>query len=65
MFNRFRGMLSDFFQQADLVLLGLCCGATLFGMVLGTIYLLSKHDIRVNSVTHMLANMGILWLVPS
>ena len=34
MFNRFRGMLSDFFQQADLVLLGLCCGATLFGMVL-------------------------------
>ena len=38
---------------------------TLFGMVLGTIYLLSKHDIRVNSVTHMLANLGILWLVPS
>ncbi|AYJ34598.1 CPBP family intramembrane glutamic endopeptidase [Lactiplantibacillus argentoratensis] len=38
---------------------------TLFGMVLGTTYLLSKHDIRVNSVTHMLANLGILWLVPS
>ncbi len=34
MFNRLRETLSDFFQQADLVLLGLCCGATLFGMVL-------------------------------
>jgi membrane protease YdiL (CAAX protease family) len=34
---------------------------TLFGMVLGTTYLLSKRDIR----THMLANLGILWLVPS
>ena len=34
MFNRLRETLSDFFQQADLVLLGLCCGCTLFGMVL-------------------------------
>ncbi len=34
MFNRLRATLSDFFQQADLVLLGLCCGCTLFGMVL-------------------------------
>ncbi|MPM24632.1 putative peptidoglycan glycosyltransferase FtsW [bioreactor metagenome] len=34
MFNRLRDTLSDFFQQADLVLLGLCCGCTLFGMAL-------------------------------
>jgi len=32
MFNHLRSTLSDFFQQADLVLLALCCGCTLFGM---------------------------------
>lgn len=34
MFNRLRDILSDFLQQADLVLMGLCCASTLFGMVL-------------------------------
>ena len=34
MLKRLRGMLAEFFRQADLVLLGLCCAATLFGVVL-------------------------------
>lgn len=34
MLNRLKAILADFFQQADLVLLGLCCIATVFGMVL-------------------------------
>ena len=32
--NRLKSILADFFQQADLVLLGLCCVATLYGMAL-------------------------------
>lgn len=34
MAERLKSILSDFFQQADLVLLSLCCVSTLFGMVL-------------------------------
>ena len=34
MLNQLKGTLADFFQQADLVLLGLCCVSTVFGMVL-------------------------------
>lgn len=34
MFDRLKTTLADFFQQADLVLLSLCCAATVFGMVL-------------------------------
>lgn len=34
MANRLKSTLADFFQQADLVLLGLCCVSTLYGMVL-------------------------------
>lgn len=34
MAERLKGILADFFQQADLVLLGLCCASTLYGMVL-------------------------------
>ena len=34
MATRLKRTLSDFFQQADLVLLSLCCTATVFGMVL-------------------------------
>lgn len=34
MVNRLKSILADFFQQADLVLLGLCCVSTLYGMVL-------------------------------
>ena len=34
MLNRLKAILEDFFQQADLVLLGLCCAATLYGIAL-------------------------------
>lgn len=34
MLNRLKAILADFFQQADLVLLGLCCASTLYGMAL-------------------------------
>ena len=34
MFHRLKGILSDFFQQADLVLLTLCCVSTLYGIAL-------------------------------
>ena len=34
MLERLKSTLADFIQQADLVLLGLCCLATGFGMVL-------------------------------
>lgn len=34
MLNRLKAILADFFQQADLVLLGLCCVSTLYGMAL-------------------------------
>ena len=34
MLHRLKDILADFFHQADLVLLGLCCTATLYGMAL-------------------------------
>jgi len=34
MLNRLKATLIDFIQQADLVLLGLCCAATLYGIAL-------------------------------
>ena len=34
MLHRLKDILSDFFRQADLVLLALCCTATLYGMAL-------------------------------
>lgn len=34
MLNRLKATLTDFVQQADLVLLALCCAATLYGIVL-------------------------------
>lgn len=34
MLNRLKAILEDFFQQADLVLLSLCCASTLFGIAL-------------------------------
>ena len=34
MIERLKGILADFFQQADLVLLGLCCSASLYGILL-------------------------------
>lgn len=46
--NRLKGSLAGFFQQADLVLLGLCCAATLYGMAL------------IASATHHLETAGML-----
>lgn len=34
MLNRLKAVMADFFQQADLVLLGLCSSATLYGILL-------------------------------
>ena len=34
MIERLKGILADFFQQADLVLMGLCCSASLYGILL-------------------------------
>ena len=48
MWNRLKATLADFIQQADLVLLGLCCAATLFGMVL------------IASATHYMKLSGML-----
>ena len=46
--SKLRGTLTGFFQQADLVLLGLCCAATLYGMVL------------IASATHYMGLEGML-----
>ena len=48
MWNRLKAILADFFRQADLVLLGLCCTATVFGMVL------------IASATHYMKGNGML-----
>ena len=34
MLTKLKGILSDFFQQADLVLLGLCCVCTVYGIAM-------------------------------
>lgn len=50
MVNRLKATLADFFQQADLVLLALCCVSTLFGAALifsATRYLESNRFILV------------------
>ena len=60
MLKRMRGMLAEFFRQADLVLLGLCCAATLFGIVLifsATRYLGSNRNVLVQSVALLLECM--------
>jgi rod shape determining protein RodA len=57
MLKRMRGILAEFFRQADLVLLGLCCAATLFGIVLifsATRYLGSNRNVLVQSVALLL-----------
>ena len=63
MFNRLRDILSDFLQQADLVLLGLCCGSTLFGMVLiasATHYLGTGRIIRYVGVQGAALLIGLV-----
>ena len=57
MLKRLKEMLAEFFRQADLVLLGLCCAATVFGIVLifsATRYMDSNRNILVQSVALLL-----------
>ena len=57
MLNRQKANLADFFQQADLVLLALCCTATLYGIVLifsATRYLGSNKLVVVQFVAMLL-----------
>lgn len=57
MVNRTKGILADFFRQADLVLLALCCVSTLFGIVLifsATRYQDSNRRVLVQSVAMLL-----------
>ena len=57
MLNRLKANLADFFQQADLVLLALCCTATLYGILLifsATRYLGSNKLVVVQFVAMLL-----------
>ena len=57
MLNRLRRTLAEFFQQADLVLLGLCCASTLFGIVMifsATRYMNSNRNVIVQAVALVL-----------
>ena len=57
MLNRLKFVLADFFQQADLVLLGLCCASTLFGIVLifsATRYMGSNRRVLVQTAALLL-----------
>lgn len=60
MFNRLRETLSDFLQQADLVLLGLCCGSTLFGMVL---IASATHYMGTDSMIRLVGVQGAAMLI--
>ena len=57
MLRRLKSILAEFFRQADLVLLGLCCAATVFGIVLifsATRYMRSNRNVLVQSVALLL-----------
>lgn len=57
MVKRFKSLLAEFFRQADLVLLGLCCAATLFGIALifsATQYKSSSRYVAVQSLALLL-----------
>ena len=63
MLNRLKGNLADFFQQADLMLLSLCCAATLFGMVLiasATHYMGGAKMLRYVGVQGVAMCLGIV-----
>ena len=53
MLNRLKGTLADFFQQADLMLLGLCCVSTVFGMTL------IASAVRYMGTARMLRYVGV------
>lgn len=57
MLKRLKATLVDFFQQADLVLLALCCASTVYGIVLifsATRYMHSNKFVVVQTVAMML-----------
>ena len=57
MLNRLKAVLADFFQQADLVLLGLCSSATIYGILLifsTTRYKETERYVLVQSAALML-----------
>ncbi len=57
MFKRLKATLVDFFQQADLVLLALCCASTIFGIILifsATRYMGSNKFVVVQTVAMLL-----------
>lgn len=57
MLNRLKAILADFVQQADLVLLGLCCVSTVYGIVL--IYSATRY---VESTRHVLVQTAAMLL---
>ena len=62
MWNKLKAILADFIQQADLLLLGLCCVSTLFGMVLiasATHYMKLEKMIRYVGVQGVAMALGI------
>jgi len=51
--GKLKGLVSDAFQQADLVLLGLCCAASVFGIAMifsATRYMDSNRNVLVQTV---------------
>ena len=57
MLKRLKATLADFFQQADLVLLALCCASTIYGIVLifsATRYMHSNKFVVVQTVAMLL-----------
>ena len=56
MWNRLKAILADFIQQADLVLLGLCCAATLYGMVL---IASATHYMDTDGMSGMIRYVGV------
>ncbi|MDO4314734.1 MAG: FtsW/RodA/SpoVE family cell cycle protein [Oscillospiraceae bacterium] len=62
MLNRLKAILADFFQQADLVLLGLCCVSTLYGIALiasATHYMKPERMIRYVGVQGVAMLLGL------
>ncbi len=62
MLNRLKSILADFFQQADLVLLGLCCVSTLYGMALifsATQYMGGSKVLRYVGVQGVALALGV------
>ena len=59
MINRLKAILADFFQQADLMLLGLCSSATVFGILLIFSATQYKRDSRYVIIQTVALLLGI------